>query len=214
MPIDLYYTKLSPPSRAVWMGIRQLNLDINLKTVDLRSGEHLKPEFLKINPAHTVPTIVDGDLSLWESRAILQYLANKYAPNSSIYPSDPKKRSIVDRTLNFDLTYFGSIRDVLIMPLFRGTEPTEQQTTNFKNNLKLLDTLIGDSKYVAGNELTIADISVLASTSLLEINEQKDIADLPNLKGWYNRVKAQLPYFEEVNGGVKELFQQMLANKK
>ena len=61
-----------------------------------------------------MPTIVDGDLSLWESRAILGYLVNKYAPNSSLYPSDPKKRAIVDRTLNFDLSLFGSIRDVLV----------------------------------------------------------------------------------------------------
>ena len=63
-----------------------------------------------------MPTIVDGDLSLWESRAIIQYLANQYAPNTSLYPSDPKKRAIVDRTLNFDVSYYKSIADVKVRP--------------------------------------------------------------------------------------------------
>ncbi len=96
----------------------------------------------------------------------------------------------------------------------RGAEPTEQQITNFKNNLKLLDTLIGANKYVAGNELTIADLSVLASTASLEFNDLKDLSDLPNLKGWYNRLKTELTYFEEVNGGLKEIFKQFIAQKK
>ena len=49
MTIDLYYAKLSPPCRAVLMGIRQLKLEANIKPVDLRNGEHLKPEFLKVS---------------------------------------------------------------------------------------------------------------------------------------------------------------------
>ena len=100
------------------------------------------------------------------------------------------------------------------MPLFRGTEPTEQQTTNYKNNLKLMDTLIGANKYVTGNELTIADLSVLASTTILEINDYKDLTDYPNLKAWFDRIRKELPYYEEVNGGIKEIFQQMIAAHK
>ena len=119
MPIDFYFAKMSSPSRAVWMAFKQLNLEFNPHTVDLRAGEQLKPEFLKINPAHTVPTIVDGDLSLWESRAILQYLFNKYAPKSSLYPSDPKKRAIVDRALNFDVSYNKSIYETTVSDIIK-----------------------------------------------------------------------------------------------
>ena len=49
MPIDLYYMKMSPPVRAVHMALKHLNLDFNLKTLDLMKGEHLTPEFLKVS---------------------------------------------------------------------------------------------------------------------------------------------------------------------
>ena len=49
MPIDLYYTRLSAPTNAVYMGLKQLNLDVNIKELDFGKSEHLKPEFLKVN---------------------------------------------------------------------------------------------------------------------------------------------------------------------
>ena len=98
--------------------------------------------------------------------------------------------------------------------MYSGAEPTEQQVTNFKNNLKLLDTLIGDNKYVAGNELTIADLSIVATITTLAINDFKDLADAPNVKRWLDRLTKELPYYEEINGGVGEAMKERLAQKK
>ncbi len=61
-----------------------------------------------------MPTIVDDGFALWESRAIMQYLCNKYAPDSDLYPKDPKERAKVDRMLNFDISLFGSIRQAKV----------------------------------------------------------------------------------------------------
>lgn len=66
MPLDLYYHPMSPPCRAVMLTARAMGVDLNLKKLDVLGGEHLKPEFVAINPQHTIPTLVDGNLRLWE----------------------------------------------------------------------------------------------------------------------------------------------------
>lgn len=66
MPIDLYYVPGSSPCRAVLLTAKALGLELNLKLVDLHHGEHMKPEFLKMNPQHTVPTLNDNGFCLWE----------------------------------------------------------------------------------------------------------------------------------------------------
>ena len=81
--MELFYHPVSPPARACELLAKLLKLDVKVTTLDLFNGEQMKPEFLAINPAHCVPTLKDCDLVLWESRAILQYMANKYAPNST-----------------------------------------------------------------------------------------------------------------------------------
>lgn len=57
----------------------------------------------QINPQHTIPTLVDGDFALWESRAILTYLVEKYGKDDSLYPKDAKARAVVNQRLYFDM---------------------------------------------------------------------------------------------------------------
>jgi len=101
MTIDVYLASASGPCRAVLMTAKYLGIDVNQKVVNLMAGDQLKPEYIKMNPQHCVPTIDDGGFYLWESRAIQTYLVNKYAPDSPIYPKDPQARAIVDRMLFF-----------------------------------------------------------------------------------------------------------------
>lgn len=96
----------SPPSRAVLQTIRILGLDVEVTNVDLMQGENKSPEYLKLNPMHQVPVLVDGDFVLTESRAIMAYLVNSYKPGSNLYPIDPKKRALIDQRLYFDCVNF------------------------------------------------------------------------------------------------------------
>ena len=98
--------------------------------------------------------------------------------------------------------------------MVRGIDPSESQINNYKNQIKLLDTLIGDQPFVCGSELTIADITLLASSTALSINNFQDIKDLPKVKTWYERLKNCLPYFEEVNGHIPGLYKQFVESKQ
>lgn len=102
----LYFTPGSPPARAVLLLCRELGIDVEVKTLDLLNGEHLKEEFLKLNPAHEVPTWVEGDFVLTESRAILAYIVNSRKPGSTLYPTEAKARAVVDQRLNYDSALF------------------------------------------------------------------------------------------------------------
>lgn len=107
--MKLFHTPGSPPSRSVLMTIRNLGLEVDIQIVDLATGEHLTPEFVKLNPMHQVPVLVDVDFVLSESRAIQAYLVNSKKPGSDLYPSDPQTRAIVDQLLYFDATAFFSV---------------------------------------------------------------------------------------------------------
>ena len=79
-----------------------------------------------------------------------------------------------------------------------GVDPSEDKVNAFKNNLKLLDQLIGDNKFLTGSDLTIADFSVLATTQVLFFIEY-DLTDYPNFKRWSTTHQSELPFYGEVN---------------
>ena len=104
--ITLYTTpaKLSPPGRSVELTLNALGLDFQHKFVDLLAGDHLKDEFLKLNPQHTVPVIDDDGTVIWESHAICMYLVQKYGKDDKLYPSDLLTRTRINAVLHFDST--------------------------------------------------------------------------------------------------------------
>ena len=77
--MDYYYLALSAPCRGPMLTAKALGIELNLKILDVLVGEQNKPEFLAINPQHCVPTLVDGDLKLWEryNMFVFLYLKNK-----------------------------------------------------------------------------------------------------------------------------------------
>ena len=89
-------------ARAAMMALDVIGLDYEFNKVNLFEGEHLKPEYKAVNPMHTVPCLVDGDLTLNESRAINIYLAQKYDTKLNLLPKDPAEAAKVHQRLYFD----------------------------------------------------------------------------------------------------------------
>ena len=195
MPIDLYYMEASAPCRSVMMTAKMVGVELNLKKTDLMAGDNMKPEYIKMNPQHNIPTIDDDGFYLNESRAICAYLVNQYGKDDTLYPKDPKVRALVDQRLYFDMGVlyqrFGLVyvsfliliivfclndfSNVWILQLqypvmFKGaTKIDESAMTDLNGALDFLETFLTQNKYAACDHLTIADISLVASASTIAV---------------------------------------------
>ena len=114
----LYYHPLSSNSRRVLLTAHHLGLDLELVVVNLTGGEHKTPEYLRLNPNGRVPTLVDGGFELWESHAIMQYLADK-SPEQDIYPKDVSARADVNRWLFWSAYHFAPAADLSLESGYR-----------------------------------------------------------------------------------------------
>ncbi|KAG5317642.1 GSTT1 transferase, partial [Pseudoatta argentina] len=203
---DLYQLAGSPPCRAVLLTAAALEVDLNLKKVDLATGEHLKPEFIKMNPQHTIPTLDDGGFYLYESRAIMIYLANQYGKKDSLYPKDPKKRALVDQRLFFDLgTLYKSFSDYYYSIMLTGAIPQKATYDKMNEALTFLNKFLEGENYVAGKTLTIADLALVVTVSNFKIMDY-DLSKYSNILKWYSKIQAEAPKYNEIESVGMKVF--------
>ncbi|XP_060666318.1 glutathione S-transferase 1-1-like [Drosophila nasuta] len=195
--MNLHYAPASPPCRAVLMAAKALGIEFNLKRISLTAGDTLKPEFLAINPQHTIPTLVDNGFVLWESRAILVYLVQKYGKDDSLYPKDLHQQALVNQRLHFDCSVLMKSFTDYYVPQFRFKQPADpEQYKKVEAAFGFLNTFLENQLYAAGDLLTIADISLLATVSTFEAMDFK-ISEYPNVDKWYTNAKRVVPGWTE-----------------
>nr|QGA31146.1 glutathione transferase delta 2 [Pardosa pseudoannulata] len=214
MTITLYNFPSCGPCRAVQMTAAHLGIDLIKKNVDLVKGEQMKSEFLKINPQHTVPTIEDDGFYLSESRAILAYLINKYAPGSPLYPSDPKERAAVDKMLYFDNGTFSKTLSEYTNPIVRGEKPDPEKEENLKKSLSILESALKNSAYVAGNHITVADYSIVSNMVYAEEVAGYSFHEFPMVSAWLEKMKKEIPNYKEINEIPIKEFKNFLKSRK
>nr|XP_021189522.2 glutathione S-transferase D7 isoform X1 [Helicoverpa armigera]XP_021189523.2 glutathione S-transferase D7 isoform X1 [Helicoverpa armigera]XP_021189524.2 glutathione S-transferase D7 isoform X1 [Helicoverpa armigera]WRX05924.1 GSTD1m [Helicoverpa armigera] len=200
-PIKLYYLPPSPPCRSIIMAAKVMGIELELVLTNIMEGEHMTPDFLKMNPQHTIPTMDDSGFILWESRAILAYLVNAYGRDDSLYPKNPRLRAIVDQRLNFDLGTLYTRYYALYVPiLFRGEEYDDDKAAKLDEALGWLDSFLDGRAFVAGENLTIADISIIVTITNLNAFGY-DFSNHDNVTKWFERTKKALePYgYKEVD---------------
>jgi len=198
----LYVFLRSPASRATILTVKTLGLDVEYVHINTVLGEQFKPEFLSINPQHTVPVLNDNGVIIWDSHAINTYLVSKFGKDDSLYPKDIAQRALVDQRLHFDGSIlFPRFLD-LVIPVFlkNATEISAEAIENAHKALGFLELFLKDNAYITGNNITLADFSCGTTTSsILAFLPQGD--KYPKVLAWLKRLE-QLPYFEEINGEV------------
>ncbi len=192
----LYYHPVSTCSRRVLMAAHALNVELDLVAVDLFKGAQHAPDFLKLNPNHRVPVLADGDFVLWESYAIMQYLADR-APGQTLYPTDPQARADVNRWLFWCGSDFMPGCSILnwenkIKPMagIGPSDPAEAARGEalLRKAAVLLDSHLEGREWICGG-LTLADLAVAAP--LADAAGSKfPVGDLVHLQRWFGRARG------------------------
>jgi glutathione S-transferase len=194
MSMKLYDLPLSPNSRKVRAAIFELGLDVEIEVIQPREGKHKTPEFLRLNPNGKLPTLVDGEFSLWESNAILVYLASKA---KRLIPDDIQGQARVHQWLYWQSSHFGpAVGKVgferLLKPMFGLGQPDEAVvaagTKDFENLATILNRALEGKSYLCG-ELTVAELAIGAFAEYgLQAGLSFDAH--PHAKAWLERVMA------------------------
>lgn len=193
----LYQHPMSANARAAVMTAFLLEAPVELVFVDLQNQEQTLPPFLKKNPNHRVPVLEDGDFHLWESRAIMQYLADK-TPGQTLYPTEARARADVNRWLFWSSQHFSPSISIFFWENFvkgmigRGApDPVELKRGDslFREFAGVLDAHLDGRQWISGAELTLADISIGASYACAAPG-RAPVAPFTNLQAWLGRVQA------------------------
>jgi len=195
--MKLYGHPFSSHARRVQMFCEELGVPYDYQVVDLFNKKQHAAEFLAMNPNGKVPVIDDDGFVLWESHAILRYLADKHGAHSW-YPVDIKARSQVERWLDWNHTRLGpEVGKIAFNTLVLREKGNAQAIEDGKKwlliILPVLDGELGKRRYVCGNDITIADLATVTSLAYLE-KCQYSLADYPAIAKWYEAMK-QRPSF-------------------
>lgn len=197
--MKLYYHPASPFARKPRIAAALLGIDLELAFVDLFAGAGQTPDFLKLNPLGKVPTLVDGDFSLWESNAIVQYLASQ-APASPLWPADARSRADILRWQFWESTSLAPpcavyVYERVLKPILGQGEPDplelQKGEEKFHRAAKLLDSHLADRPWILGDALTLADISV-APVLMYAEPAQYPLAGYDHVASWFSKIR-QLP---------------------
>ncbi|NML34283.1 glutathione S-transferase family protein [Paraburkholderia antibiotica] len=192
-PIKLYTTLLSGHGHRVKLFLSLLDLPFEIVELNMKAGDNRKPEYLALNPFGQVPTIQDGEVTLFDSNAILVYLAKRYG-DASWLPEDPLGAAAVQRWLSLAAGQIAygpcTARLVTVFGAPLDHERAKQIATKL---FDVVDKELADKPFVAGEHVTIADIA--AHTYIAHAPEGGvSLEPYPHIRAWLRRVEA-LPRF-------------------
>jgi glutathione S-transferase len=189
--MKLYTNLFSPNARKVHAVAHELGIELETQKVDLRAGEQRTPEYLELNPNGKVPTLVDGDTVLWESNAIMCYLAGK--GDTDLWPKSAKRYDIL-RWMFWESNHLTDALNRLFFQKFFNRDDPDQQiieraTKDFRKYATVLDGNLAEKKCVTGDTLTLADFSIgvcFGYTERLEL----PLDGLDHIQRWWGSFSA------------------------
>ncbi len=200
--MKLYAIVGSPNTRKVLAVAGHSGIELNTQYLDLFEGDTQKPDYKRLNPNAMVPTLVDGELKLWESNAICQYLAEK-SDNDTLFPSDIAIRADINRWQCWELAHFNQAFGTLAFesvakPNFLKIPGDEAVIAWTREQLNRFATILNEHmqgrRYVVGDSLTLADYSII-HTEFFKEAIPFDWTPFPHLNDYFDRLR-QTPHWK------------------
>ncbi|MBE9236755.1 glutathione S-transferase family protein [Anabaena aphanizomenioides LEGE 00250] len=181
--LKLYGGAFSRASIVQWY-LEELQVPYEFILLDMKAGEHKQPEYLAINPIGKVPAIVDGDLKLWESGAILLYIAEKYGKNPI---------SLEERAIFSQWVLFGN------STLATGIFVEANREREMPRLLTTLNEIFGRQPFLLGDEFTVADVAVGSILAYIPIMLKLDLSEYPAVVNYIQKI-SERPAFKNSIG--------------
>lgn len=195
--MDLYGFAGSPNTWKVRAVADHIGVALDYRHVDLTKGEQRQPAYLKLSPSGRTPALVDGELVINESTAIMQYVASR-KPNS-LWPSDDAARARIMQWQSWQLQHWGPeaceplLFERVVKPFFNlgptDAAAVERALAGFRREGALLEAHLGGRQWLVGDGPTLADFSVASYLFMTEMCAMP-LAELPKTSAWFRRLAA------------------------
>ena len=201
--IRIWGRKTSVNVQKVMWAVGELGLPHERVDVGGKFGGLDTPEYGRLNPNRLIPTLEDDGFAVWESYAIVRYLAAKYG-EGTLWAADPADRSLAERWIDWTASAFQpAFTNGVFIGLVR-TPPERQDRDAIARDvaatgalLKILDAHLAAHPYVAGTAFTMGDI-VTGAQLYRYFTLEVERPQLPNVEAWYERLKQRPAYREHV----------------
>ncbi|HED19251.1 MAG TPA: glutathione S-transferase family protein [Gammaproteobacteria bacterium] len=199
--MKLYAIVGSGNCRKVQATINNLGLKVDIEYLGLLDGDLATTEYLALNPNGRVPVLVDGDFSLWESNAIMQYLADR-VPANALFPRDPQVRAGIVRWQFWETAHFNNalatvMFETVLKPKLLQQEPNpplvDAASESLQGFARVLEDHLADRDYMVGDGITLADYSMVSIEGFKEFTPF-DWSGYPRLNAYFDRLRAD-PYW-------------------
>lgn len=192
--MQLYYSDVLSPRKACAVA-RYLDSPVEYIHLDMGNGEHKTPDYLKLNPNGKVPTLVDGEYSLWEADAIMCHLAAR--ADSDLWPQDGRQIEVL-RWLSWGTQHFNQTAGMLyfehvIKPRFAiglpDADAVAQAQKQFRTFAAVLEAHLATRQWLVGDTLTVADFSVAVTLPYAD-KAHIPLHEFPAIERWHQRLNA------------------------
>ncbi|KAF2891055.1 hypothetical protein ILUMI_15118 [Ignelater luminosus] len=182
MALKLYMFDTSLPVRSVLLTAKALGVSLELIRINILKDEHLTPEFLKVN-SNIFMFVIRLILNIWDSHAINIYLVTKYDKDNLLYPDDPYIRAVINQRLHFDsgVLFPTALRIIMPLALKETNVVPPEKAAEIIEAYGFLEKFLEGNKWMAGENVTLADISLIATVTSLDVLVPIDEKKFPNI---------------------------------